>query len=248
MQALGANPTTDDLAYPPGPFVQGTQLGDFTYNFDPAVTQPAIIAEGGTGDLLGGYPYSVFVGGDTLQLTLTVSNAINGDRLRAFGGDFYYAPSAFGVQSNSYLLKLGNGLGQGQSAGNLPLTSDMGSFFLGMVAAPGAEFTSVVLSIVQTDTNTIVPACQVSNLVYLKVPANPPLFSDVSFAGTTVTLQGSGGMPGTVFYLRASTNVVLPRYLWPRVATNYFDSNGGFTISDVWDAHTPGRFYTLEIP
>jgi hypothetical protein len=249
LQALDAAANSDDYqAYSLGQIGQGLRLGEYSYSFDPTVTQPAVVSDGGGGSLLGGYPYNVFVGSDVVSLALTVSSPSNGDRLRGFGADFYFAPSYSDVSSNSYRIMVGNGTAQGQYAGNAPLPGDGGVLFLGLIASPGDEFTSVSLSVVQGDPDTIVPACQVDNLVYLKVRANPPLLKTVTIDEKTVALQGNGGMPGAIFYVRGSTNVAQPFAQWPRVGTNYFAADGSFSLFLPRQVDEPAQFYTLEVP
>ncbi len=249
VQALAAAASSDDYqAYGVGLISEGLQLGEYSYAFDASATQPAVVAGGGGTQLLGGYPYDVFVGGDLVSLVLTVSNASNGDRLRGFGADFYFAPAYSEVDSNSYRITVGNGTAQGQYAGNQPLPGDGGVFFLGLIASPGAEFTSLLLTVVQADTNTIVPACQVDDLVYLKVRANPPLVTSFSVGQGKVALRGDGGMPGTVCYVRASPSVAQPLEQWPRVETNYFGADGSVYLSVLLPAGEPAQFYALEVP
>lgn len=249
LQAAGAAAVTDDYhAYPLGPIIQGATLGDFAYSFNPSATLPAVVPDGAGGKLLGGSPYAVFVGGDVVSLTLAVTNPASGDRLRAFGGDVVYAPSASGVLPASFRITIQDGTASNLYAANSLLTGDPGSFFLGFITSPGAEFTSVAVGIVQPDPNTLVPACQVGNLVYLKVAPNPPQFTAVNFQAGNVVLQGGGGMADSIFYLRASTNVAAPMSQWPRILTNYFRSDGGFAVTNLIDPAEPWKFYRLEIP
>jgi len=249
LQAVGFGAALDDFqAYASGPLAVGARLGEFNYAFDPSATQPAVVADNAGVKMLGGSPYKVLVGGDSVVLTLSVADPAGGDRLRAFGADFAYAPSAFGVSSNAYRLTLNNGIGQGLFAGNGTLLGDAGVCFLGLIAAPGAEFTSVVISSTQSDPNTIVPACQVANLAYLKVRANPPFFSEARVQDGAIVLSGGGGMPGNLFYLRASTDVALPLSQWPRIATSYFGPDGGFVVTNSLRPAWSLEFYALEIP
>ena len=165
LAALGSSPLTDDYeSYGLGDIANGSTLGDFVYDF--TATQPAVVAGGYGGQALGG-PFDVFVGGDLVTLSFT---GLSG--LQAFGADFYYAPSFDAIPSDLYRLRVEDGSGAGTFVGN-PDTIDPfgGTFFLGLIATPGFEFSAVsILSVVPTDGNGeptyLVPAYQVDNLAY----------------------------------------------------------------------------------
>ena len=161
LKGLSAK-TEDYESSPPGDLPVGSTLGDFTYTFDPTVTQPAIVAGGNGGQALGGSPFDVFVGGDSVTLT-----AGTGSTLQAFGADFLYAPAFSALPNDTYRLGLADGTSAGQFAGSLDtLDPNGGTFFLGLIAAPSAAFSRVTLFSVQTDPTFLVPAYQVDNLIY----------------------------------------------------------------------------------
>jgi hypothetical protein len=124
------------------------------------------VPDGSGGQALGGSPFDVFVGGDSVTLT-----EAGGYRLRAFGADFVYAPSFDVIPTDTYRLGIGDGAAAGLFAGSLDsVDPNGGSFFLGLIAAPGFEFTQVNLFSVQTDPAFLVPAYQTDNLIYAVVP------------------------------------------------------------------------------
>jgi hypothetical protein len=55
-------------------------------------------------------------------------------------------------------------------------------------------------------------------------------------------------MPNSSFYTLTATNVALPLANWSRVATNQFDANGYFNLTNPVDFATPQLFYRLQLP
>ncbi len=165
--ALSNLPQTDDFeSYAPGDIAVGDVRGDFRYTADSAATQPAVVSDGGGGQALGGSPFDVFVGGDSVTLMTAT-----GLRLAAFGADFFYAPSFDTIAADTYRLGIRDGLAAGQFAGNPDsIDPNGGSFFLGLIVNPGYEFTAVDLFSVQLAPNFLVPAYQVDNPAYTAVP------------------------------------------------------------------------------
>jgi autotransporter-associated beta strand protein len=73
-------------------------------------------------------------------------------------------------------------------------------------------------------------------------------FGGISVAPGRVVLSGSGGVTNGIFYLLASTNITLPVANWTRAATNEFDANGNFLITNAFDSNRPQYFYRLQLP
>jgi fibronectin-binding autotransporter adhesin len=76
----------------------------------------------------------------------------------------------------------------------------------------------------------------------------PPSITQVSMAGGSITLGGSGGLAGAPYYVVASTNVALPLSSWIPVATNTFDSSGNINISIPINPGVPDDFYRVQVP
>jgi hypothetical protein len=167
LAALSTAPTVDNLeSYPLGDVPNGDVRGDFRYTFNPAVTQPAIVSDGGGGQALGGSPFDVFVGGDNVALSYTGSGV-----LRAFGVDFAYAPSFDAIPADTYQLGIADGAAAGSFAGNPDsIDPNGGTFFLGVIADFGFPFSTINLYSVQQDPTFLVPAYQADNLTYAAVP------------------------------------------------------------------------------
>ena len=86
----------------------------------------------------------------------------------------------------------------------------------------------------------------------LKVMAGtgtPPLITSVTVSGTNIFMSGTNntGTGGGTFYVRASTNVALPLIDWTPVATNVFDANGKFNVTNLVN-EGPLMFFRIELP
>jgi len=241
QQVLGSTSAFDNfLGYPLGPIGLATQLGDFVYEFFPNATLP-MIALDGSNHVLGGAPYSVFIGGDYVTFT----NANNSGPLTAFGVDFSYAPAAATIPANTYTITILDGPAAGLSVGNPPLSAAGGTCFLGFIANPGVQCSMIKVSATQTDPHTIVPAFQVNDLVY-HVGTIPKLYYSYSEAvgHDILFLQGGGGLPGGRFFFFSTTNLGLPLSNWSVVSTNYFDSSGNFVL--IQPMNKPREFFLLK--
>ena len=242
QQVLGTYSGYDNFtSYPIGQISLGSHVGDFVYSFSPSSTLPMIAPDGNGNQVLGGAPYRVFVGGDQVVLT----NANSGGPLTAFGIDFSYAPAASTIPANTYTITILNGPAAGFTVGNPPLPSAGGRYFLGFVADPGIQFTAVRLSANQTDPNTIVPACQVNDVVYHNGVIPYLFYSYLQEVGQNILFfQGGGGLPGGRFFLLSTTNLNLPRSQWSVAVTNYFDSSGNFAF--IQPMNRPQMFFLLK--
>ena len=228
QQALGTTATLDNFgSYVPGQISQGGQLGDFGYGFSPASTLPMITADGFGNPVLGGAPYKVFVGGD--QVTLT--NASTHGAVTALGVDFAYAPAADIIPANTFAITILNGSATGLSVGSPVLPAAGGTGFIGFIANPGIQCTVARFGATQTDTNTIVPACQVNDLIYHNGAITPVLLNSAKLSGQNIVVQGGGGLAGGRFVFLATTNLTLPASQWSAVATNVFDASGNFLLT-----------------
>jgi hypothetical protein len=76
----------------------------------------------------------------------------------------------------------------------------------------------------------------------------PPTISTAFISENHFLLNGSGGFPGGTCYILATTNLALPLSLWPRIATNRFDTNGSFPFAENPQPLSPQKFYTLQLP
>jgi hypothetical protein len=80
------------------------------------------------------------------------------------------------------------------------------------------------------------------------VPVQSPVVASTLFSGSNVTLSGTNGPVGGLYYVLSATNVALPPASWSRVATNAFGPGGSFTVVVPVNPADPARFYRLELP
>jgi len=82
----------------------------------------------------------------------------------------------------------------------------------------------------------------------ITVVSTPPLFGNLTVTGGNVTLNGSGGMATSNFYVLSATNLALPWSNWTRLLTNQFDNNGNFNVTNALDPDSLQSFYRLQLP
>jgi hypothetical protein len=75
-----------------------------------------------------------------------------------------------------------------------------------------------------------------------------PKFSGTMLAGTNFALGGSNGLPGGRYYLLTSTNLMFPLSNWSVVATNWFNSGGGFLFTNPMVPGMPQQYFLLQVP
>jgi hypothetical protein len=86
-----------------------------------------------------------------------------------------------------------------------------------------------------------------NSLVLSFQPAPAETLLSIIVSGTNFILNGTGGVPGNIFYVLSSTNLTLPLTTWQRVATNSFDSNGNFSFTTPFLPGTSQAFYRLQL-
>ncbi len=78
-----------------------------------------------------------------------------------------------------------------------------------------------------------------------------PLFGSITAAGGTnggFILSGAGGTNSGTYYVLTTTNLTLPLTNWTSIATNQFDSLGGFIFTNAAQTNAPQLFYLLKLP
>src|SRR5262249_5223238 len=81
----------------------------------------------------------------------------------------------------------------------------------------------------------------------LAAPTPQPRITQSDLVGNQFTFSGTDGVPGWTYFVLSSTNVALPISQWSTVATNRFDSTGGFMFVRVLDPNVPQTFYALKL-
>ncbi len=81
----------------------------------------------------------------------------------------------------------------------------------------------------------------------VQVAPKPPVFDGVTLTSSNLTLSGSGGTANGNYYVLMATNLVTPLAQWQFIATNQFDTNGNFTVTNLAYTNAPQRFYLLRL-
>jgi hypothetical protein len=80
------------------------------------------------------------------------------------------------------------------------------------------------------------------------VPTQPPVVTATSYTASNVTLNGTNGTVGGLYYVLSTTNVALPLPSWSRLATNAFGPGGSFNVVVPVNPAELARFYRLALP
>jgi hypothetical protein len=96
-----------------------------------------------------------------------------------------------------------------------------------------------------------------SGFFYLRTNGNSLILSfqsaptgtllNIGLSGSSLVISGTGGIPGSAFYVLSSTNLTLPLNVWQRVATNSFDNNGNFSFTTPFVPGALQIFYSLKL-
>jgi hypothetical protein len=73
-----------------------------------------------------------------------------------------------------------------------------------------------------------------------------PRFTNSMLRSTNFVLAGSGGDTNGAYALLTSTNLALPLTNWTAAATNNFDGNGGFNLTNSMNSAGKQQFYALQ--
>ena len=76
----------------------------------------------------------------------------------------------------------------------------------------------------------------------------PPTISKINISGNNIIFNGTGGLPGSNYYLLDSTNLLLPLNQWQRLGTSNFDASGNFSFTNSSAPNLPQVFYLLQVP
>ena len=76
----------------------------------------------------------------------------------------------------------------------------------------------------------------------------PPVVTALWMNGSDLISSGTNasGTAGGTYYVRASTNLLLPIASWPRISTNTYGPGGTFSVTNQINLGTPNNFYRLE--
>jgi hypothetical protein len=80
------------------------------------------------------------------------------------------------------------------------------------------------------------------------LPPTPPVITNAVLTGASFVLGGTGGNPGTVYYVVASTNLQAQMTNWGRVGTNTFGAGGTFLVTNAVAPARPRQFLRIQVP
>ncbi len=143
-----------------------------------------------------------------------------------------------GALTNGGTLIITNSGGSALTAGD--------SFKLFNAGSYSGAFANVVLPPLNSGLAWNTNALNTSGVI--TVVSTPPLFGNLTVTGGNVTLNGSGGMATSNFYVLSATNLALPWSNWTRLLTNQFDNNGNFNVTNALDPDSLQSFYRLQLP
>jgi hypothetical protein len=78
-------------------------------------------------------------------------------------------------------------------------------------------------------------------------PILSPVFGSVSASGSNLIFRGTNGTPGNGYLVLTTTNLILPLTNWTLLATNSFDSVGGFNFTNPMSSTNSNQFYILKM-
>jgi alpha-L-fucosidase 2 len=90
---------------------------------------------------------------------------------------------------------------------------------------------------------------QLNAVLVENAPTNTSaLITGISYNGTSISVLGTNGPAGGMYRILTSTNLAAPLTLWIPVATNYFNSKGAFTFTNLLNPVATTIFFRLVAP
>ena len=74
------------------------------------------------------------------------------------------------------------------------------------------------------------------------------LFRSSVLVGTNLVFGGTGSNGGGTYYVLAATDIAAPLANWLRLATNTFDADGSFSVTNPVDPANGSQFLRLQVP
>ena len=209
-----------------------TLAGIGTINGSLNVSSGATISPGGTNTTI-----DITTGSNpTGTLSATTNIALNGTTLIKLDGTSNDVVEADGAIAYGGTLSLQNISGTNLAAGDsfqvFNAANYSGSFASITPTAPGP---GLAWDTTQLSSGTI---------SVMTSPATGPTISSVQLSSGNIVLSGSGGTASGTYYLLTTTNLAVKP--WLPIATNSYDTNGNFVLTN---AVTPGvtqQFYLIE--
>jgi endonuclease/exonuclease/phosphatase family metal-dependent hydrolase len=77
---------------------------------------------------------------------------------------------------------------------------------------------------------------------------NAPAITNSVLVGTNLVFGGTGSNGGGTYYVLAATDIAAPLANWLRLATNTFDADGSFSVTNPVDPANGSQFLRLQVP
>jgi fibronectin-binding autotransporter adhesin len=230
-----------------------TLTGPNTYTGPTTVSNGVLVINGSNG------PSAVTV---TSGATLRGSGMVGGPVMINSNGS---------LEPKSTLLTIGNNLtvangaflkfSLGTSSDKIAVTGNMGlGGSLYITAVAGFTNTTYTLFTYSGSLSSTLPSIaampsgfvgfvstNIPGQVNLIVQYPSPSIGNVSNANGSLIISGTGptNLP---FYILTSSNLLLPRAQWSRIATNQFNANGSFSFTNAIDPSVTNAFFDLQLP
>lgn len=78
-------------------------------------------------------------------------------------------------------------------------------------------------------------------------PTPPPQIGAAICTGNNIVLTGSNGVPNWLYIVLGTTNLAVPVSSWAPLATNQFDANGQFVVTNHLSTNGPQQYFLLRL-
>jgi autotransporter-associated beta strand protein len=119
-------------------------------------------------------------------------------------------------------------------------------FQLFSAGAYSGSFTALVLPLLNGNLVWNTSNLQTSGTLSVMALSQPTI-GNINITGGNMVVGGTGGPNGWTYYLLASTNLNLPAAQWTRIATNQFNGDGTFSVTNLVDITAPQTFYQIQL-
>jgi len=75
-----------------------------------------------------------------------------------------------------------------------------------------------------------------------------PVINSFTFSGSSLTVNGTGGVGNVACYLLGATNLAIPLTNWTRLLTNWADNSGNITVTNMPNINQPQYFLLFQQP
>jgi hypothetical protein len=198
------------------------------------ITGPLVVHAGGTlapGNVANPIGTLTLGGAVTLSGTSSMDASKSGG---AIANDSLTTLDAMTLGGTLSLNLTGEALANGDAIVLFGFNSASGSFTSIVPATPGPGLMWNTSDLATSGTLRVMAAAQLE-------------FGSVSQSGTNLVMMGRNGTPGGTFRILTSTDLETPTPNWVPVATNMFDANGNFNVTQGIDPGTPKRFFLFQV-